>query len=70
VYTYGTAKNGLTKPQIINIIKKNFDFRPFNIIKELDLMRPIYRASSQNGHFGGKNPNFTWETPKKELILD
>lgn len=69
VNTYGTAKNGLTDHQVVQIIKKNFDFRPYNIIKELDLLRPIYRATSQNGHFGSKNPNFTWEQPKKELKL-
>ncbi len=69
VNTYGTAKNGLTDHQVVKIIKNNFDFRPYNIIKELDLLRPIYRATSQNGHFGSKNPNFTWEQPKKELKL-
>lgn len=38
VNTYGTAKNGLNDHQVVNIIKKNFDFRPYNIIKELDLL--------------------------------
>lgn len=70
VQSFGTAKNGLDDHKLKLIIKKNFDFRPFNIITELNLLRPIYRASAQNGHFGNKNPDFTWETPKTNLITD
>jgi S-adenosylmethionine synthetase len=70
VQSYGTVKNGLTDHQLKLIIKKNFDFRPFNIIKELDLLRPIYRATAQNGHFGSKNPDFSWEKPKAKLDID
>lgn len=70
VQSFGTVKNGLTDHQLKLIIKKNFDFRPFNIITELNLLRPIYRATSQNGHFGSRNPDFSWEQPKKELKMD
>ena len=47
---------------------KNFDLRPFAIIKELDLKRPIYSKTASFGHFGRNDPDFTWETPKK-LVL-
>lgn len=40
--TYGSALNGLTDEDIQAIVVKNFNFRPGNIIKELDLRRPIY----------------------------
>ena len=67
VNTYGTAKNGLTDEQVAKIMKKNFDFRPFNIIQELNLLRPIYRATSKGGHFGTGNTDHFWEVPKAEL---
>jgi S-adenosylmethionine synthetase len=40
--SYGTVKAGMTDDDLIRIVKKNFSFRPGNIIKELDLLRPIY----------------------------
>ena len=42
IETYGTVKDGLTDEDLVRIVKKNFNFRPGNIIKELDLLRPIY----------------------------
>lgn len=39
---YGSSKMGLTEDDYQRIVKKNFNFRPGNIIKELDLKRPIY----------------------------
>ncbi len=50
-------------------MKKNFNFRPGNIIKELDLLRPIYQKTAAYGHFGRNDPDFTWEKPKK-LVLE
>ena len=38
-----------------------FDLRPAAIIRELDLLRPIYRATSTYGHFGREGQGFTWE---------
>ena len=62
VDTYGTG----TRPdeEILEIIKKNFDLRPYHIIRELDLLRPIYHLTSAFGHFGRTEPEFTWEQPK------
>jgi S-adenosylmethionine synthetase len=42
IESYGTVKEGLTDEDLVRIVKKNFNFRPGNIIKELDLLRPIY----------------------------
>eukprot|EP00796_Vickermania_ingenoplastis_P005465 gene5465-3940_t len=51
------------------IIKKNFQLRPYDIIKELKLRRPIYYMTSKFGHFGRTDKSgaggFTWEVPKK-----
>jgi S-adenosylmethionine synthetase len=65
VESYGTVKEGLTDDDLSRIINENFDFRPYNIIKELDLKRPIYRKSATFGHFGRNDPDFTWEKPKE-----
>ena len=42
VESYGTVKDGLTDEKLTTIVRNNFNFRPGNIIKELDLKRPIY----------------------------
>jgi len=68
--SYGTVKEGMTDDDLIRITKNNFNFRPGNIIKELDLKRPIYQKSAAFGHFGRIDPDFTWETPKMNLKLD
>jgi S-adenosylmethionine synthetase len=38
-----------------------FDLSPAGIIKELDLLRPIYKKTAAYGHFGRENMGFTWE---------
>lgn len=70
VEDYGSTKMNMKEADYIRIIKKNFNFRPGNIIKELDLKRPIYQKTAAFGHFGRNDPDFTWEQPKKDLILD
>ena len=65
VESYGTVKEGYTDDDLADIIDSNFDFRPFNIIKELNLKRPIFRKTSTFGHFGRNDPDFTWEKPKE-----
>ena len=66
VETHGTGK--YDDERILEIVKKNFKLRPYDIITELNLRRPIYYMTSKFGHFGrtdttGKG-GFTWETPK------
>mmetsp|Transcript_5121 Transcript_5121/g.5855 ORF Transcript_5121/g.5855 Transcript_5121/m.5855 type:complete len:390 (+) Transcript_5121:29-1198(+) len=65
VDSYGTVKEGLNDDDLARIIDENFDFRPSNIIKELDLKRPIFRKTAAFGHFGRNEPEFTWESPKE-----
>jgi len=65
--TKGTGK--IPDDQIVEIIKKVFDFRPKQIIDLLDLKRPIYQKTACYGHFGRRDPDFTWEkTDKVEEI--
>jgi len=59
VETYGTGK--IPNPEIIQLIKKNFELTPKGIIEMLNLRRPIYRETSVYGHFGREEPSFTWE---------
>jgi len=70
VDSYGTVTDGRTDDDLIRIVKNNFNFRPGNIIKELNLKRPIYRKTAKYGHFGRTDTDFTWETPKTNLRLD
>lgn len=64
VDSHGTVKDGYDDDDLARIVDENFDFRPSNIIKELDLKRPIFRKTAAYGHFGRTDPDFTWEQPK------
>jgi len=59
VRTYGTEK--ISQDRIVELIKKNFSFKPKDIISYLDLRRPIYKKTAAYGHFGRMEPEFTWE---------
>ena len=59
--TFNTAK--IEEEQILAIIKNNFDFSVSNIIHELDLRKPIYRALAAYGHFG--RDGYSWEKVKE-----
>lgn len=60
VETYGTSEK--SSDELVEIILKNFDLRPGVIVKELNLINPIYCQTAKNGHFS--DPNFPWEKPK------
>jgi S-adenosylmethionine synthetase len=59
VETFGTAH--VPEERIIGAIREVFDLRPGAIIRDLDLLRPIYAATATYGHFGRELPDFTWE---------
>jgi S-adenosylmethionine synthetase len=59
VETFGTAH--VEEHRIIEAIRAVFDLRPGAIIRDLDLLRPIYTPTSTYGHFGRELPDFTWE---------
>jgi S-adenosylmethionine synthetase len=67
VETFGTAK--IDEPKIEQLIRGHFDLRPKGIIQMLDLLRPIYRATAANGHFGRSEPEFSWERTDKAEAL-
>ncbi len=67
VNTFGTGK--IRHAELLKIIQQNFSFRPADIIKSLDLLRPIYRKTSVYGHFGREDPDFLWEMLDKVDIL-
>ncbi len=59
VETFGT---GVVADDVITrAIREVFDLRPAAIIRDLDLLRPIYAATAAYGHFGRELPAFTWE---------
>ncbi len=67
INTFGTSK--ISEDRIEDIVMKNFDLRPAEIIKHLNLKRPIYRKTAVYGHFGRNDPDFTWEkTDKAEML--
>jgi S-adenosylmethionine synthetase len=55
----GTGK--LSNDELTALVKKEFDLRPKAIIEKLDLRRPIFRKTTNYGHFGRELPEFTWE---------
>lgn len=59
VETFGTAH--VPEERISSAIREVFDLRPAAIIRDLDLLRPIYAATAAYGHFGRELPDFTWE---------
>ncbi|GAB2559359.1 methionine adenosyltransferase [Leucobacter ruminantium] len=63
VETFGTES--VPRERIEAAVREVFDLRPLAIIRDLDLLRPIYAQTSAYGHFGRELPDFTWEaTPR------
>ncbi|MCP4683203.1 MAG: methionine adenosyltransferase [Desulfobacterales bacterium] len=58
----GAYSTGVVSSQeLTQIVKKEFDLRPAAIIERLDLLRPIFRKTTNYGHFGREDPEFMWE---------
>ncbi|HEY9475560.1 MAG TPA: methionine adenosyltransferase [Mycobacteriales bacterium] len=73
IETFGTEVVAPEKIQAA--LTEVFDLRPAAIIRDLDLLRPIYAKTSAYGHFGRELPEFTWERTDraqelKNLVLD
>jgi len=64
VFSYGTSP--LSERELLEVVDGNFDLRPGMIIKDLNLKRPIFEPTAENGHFG--HPSFPWEQERK-LVL-
>jgi len=74
--TFGTLRQSsgqagkIPEEKILKVISKVFDLTPGGIIKQLNLLRPIYRKTACFGHFGREDQDFTWEkTDKVREIL-
>ena len=65
VDSHGTGK--CTDEQLAEIVKKEFDLRPYAIIRSLDLRKPVYKKTAAYGHFGYKG--FSWERTDKAESL-
>ena len=65
INTFGTAIDGITDEKIEKAVREVFSFKPANIIKQLNLLRPIYRKTTNYGHFGKNDPDITWEKADK-----
>ena len=64
--TFDTGK--VPDQKLVDLVRKNFDLTPRGIIKELDLLKPVYQKTAAYGHFGREE--FTWEKTAKAEILE
>ena len=67
VDTFGTGR--ISNDQIVDLVRAHFDLRPKGIVQMLDLLRPIYRPTASNGHFGRTEETFSWEKTDKAEAL-
>jgi len=67
VHTFGTGK--IDEDRLAEIVRANFDCRPGALVKELNLLRPIYQKTAAYGHFGRQDSEFTWEKTNKADAL-
>jgi S-adenosylmethionine synthetase len=67
IETFGTEKFDLNK--ISDAVKEVFDLRPAAIIRDLNLLRPIYVKTAAYGHFGRELPDFSWEKTDRANAL-
>ena len=64
--TFGTGN--VPEQTLVELVKKHFDLTPQGIIKELDLLKPIYQNTAAYGHFG--RDEFTWEKTDKAAVIE
>ncbi|MCP5560564.1 MAG: methionine adenosyltransferase [Verrucomicrobiaceae bacterium] len=67
VDTFGTGTVG--DDAILDAVLQVFSFKPADIVKQLNLLRPIYSKSTNYGHFGKDDPDLTWESTAKATAL-
>lgn len=67
VETFGTAR--IAEEKIAELVNKNFSLSPTGIIRELDLLRPIYKQTAAYGHFGRTDVELPWEKLDKVEAL-
>jgi S-adenosylmethionine synthetase len=67
VHSFGTGT--VPDARLAELVRAHFDARPGALIRELDLRRPIFRKTSNYGHFGRSDVDFTWERTDKAAAL-
>jgi S-adenosylmethionine synthetase len=65
--TFGTGS--VSDHSILAAVLKTFSFKPADIVKQLNLLRPIYSKTTNYGHFGKDDKDLTWETTDKAAAL-
>jgi S-adenosylmethionine synthetase len=63
--TFGTAIDGVTDERLEKAVREIFSFKPADIVRQLNLLRPIYAKTTNYGHFGKNDPDITWERTDK-----
>jgi S-adenosylmethionine synthetase len=67
VETFGTGK--VDNATLTALVREHFDLRPYGIVKMLDLIQPIYKATAAYGHFGREDLNVPWEKTDRAATL-
>ncbi|MSQ62198.1 MAG: methionine adenosyltransferase [Dehalococcoidia bacterium] len=67
IETFGS--HHIPEETILTLIRKHFDLRPAAIVRDLDLLRPIYKRTAAYGHFGRKDVSLPWEELNKVEAL-
>ena len=67
VTTFGTGR--VSDESLEKLVRAHFDCRPAALIRELDLLRPIYKPTAAYGHFGRSEASFSWEKTNKAAAL-
>jgi S-adenosylmethionine synthetase len=69
INTFGTGQ--IDEGRMVQLVREHFDLRPRGLVKMLDLLKPIYRATASYGHFGREDYPFSWErTNLAETLRD
>jgi S-adenosylmethionine synthetase len=67
VESFGTGV--ISDDRLADLLEHHFDARPASLIRELDLLRPIYGKTAAYGHFGRNDPDFLWERTDRAEAL-
>jgi S-adenosylmethionine synthetase len=67
IETFGTGR--IDDVRILELVRRHFDLRPGAIIRDLDLLRPLYRQTAAYGHFGRTDLDLPWERTDRAAAL-
>src|SRR3954453_5267830 len=67
VETFGT--HAVPEERIARAVRETFSLKPASIIRDLDLLRPVFEKTAAYGHFGRSEPEFTWERTDRSEAL-